>query len=700
MVIKKIEIENFRIYYGKNEIELRNSEGKNIFIISGKNGYGKTTFLMSLVWCLYGRQMDKVDELYQKEIDSQGSYPRYIANSLNRQARNEGIESFAVSITITDAIIPELTCNEITIRREYSMRSRDEKLTILIDGFQNQLIADLKTEKFDGEEIFVRDFLLPIEIAKFFFFDAEKIVTLAEINTAEQRRRLSLAYSEILGIKKYEDLKREYEEARLRLMAESASPKDKMTFNNLKTEVENAKVIIQGNEELISDLKETKSALKFDIDELQSKLIRIGASISVEDLAELKKEEEKLNNTMKELQKELEQSYEIVPFAIAGGKFLEVVQQVEAEVRVRASQYKYDDIEAKTDLIIDDLLNEQKEFKGRLQHDVQEFYFNAIKKLVKKHLFAEVPDISTDFRILHDYTDSRRDELNTLLQNLKLSFREKFKRLTNGYQQVKADLVIANRRIADAEAIADDAVVRADRERKAQLERKLEENDGRIRELEIEIGIKRNEISQKERQISELTKKFEVSAKNQEKDELSDEVINGLRDYVAKFKERKKKSLENQILRGLQTLMHKKGFVDKVDVKILGEDIEIDLLNKRKEVIRKDGLSKGEQQMYATALLRGLVEESEIEFPVFIDSPMQKFDEEHAQNIIKYFYPNISEQVIIFPLINKELTQREYAMLSDKVAGAYFIVNRSPDHSEFVPTPPQELFEKYNELYS
>ena len=99
-------------------------------------------------------------------------------------------------------------------------------------------------------------------------------------------------------------------------------------------------------------------------------------------------------------------------------------------------------------------------------------------------------------------------------------------------------------------------------------------------------------------------------------------------------------------------------------------------------------------------MLRGLVEESEIEFPVFIDSPMQKFDEEHAQNIIKSFYPHISEQVIIFPLINKELTQREYALLSDRVAGAYFIVNRSADQSEFVAVPPQELFEKYNEMYN
>ncbi len=261
------------------------------------------------------------------------------------------------------------------------------------------------------------------------------------------------------------------------------------------------------------------------------------------------------------------------------------------------------------------------------------------------------------------------------------------------------ELAQVRRRVSDAEAIADDAVVRADREKKAELEKQVVGIDAKIRELEIENGIKQNEIAQKNRQISELSKKFDISKSNKDKNELCDLLVSGLRDTVAKFKKRKKKSLEGQILKGLQTLMHKKGFIHAVEVEISPEVIDIHLLDKRKERIRKESLSKGEQQMYATALLRGLVEESEIEFPVFIDSPMQKFDEEHAQNIIEFFYPNISEQVIIFPLMKKELIQSEYNLLSDRVAGAYFIVNRTADQSEFMPVPVEELFEKYEELY-
>lgn len=212
MIIRRIELENFRLYKDYNCIDLTPHQGKNVFIVSGKNGFGKTTFLMSLVWCLYGRQMGDVDELYRKEINDQGGYSRYIVNSLNRQAKSDNAKHFSVSITLSDAIIPDLTCDEIKITRTFSLLNPGEdEVEVLVDNHENQLIKDLHTDKMKGEEIFIRDFLLPIEVAKFFFFDAEKIVSLAEVNTDDQRKSLSKAYSEILGIKKYEDLRKEYE---------------------------------------------------------------------------------------------------------------------------------------------------------------------------------------------------------------------------------------------------------------------------------------------------------------------------------------------------------------------------------------------------------------------------------------------------------------------------------------------------------
>lgn len=105
MIIKEIEFNNFRIYKGKNRICLTPEDGKNIIVVSGNNGFGKTTFLMALVWCLYGKQMEKVDELYKREIYEKGGYGRYIGNSLNYQAEKEGETRFSVSITFSQMLL-------------------------------------------------------------------------------------------------------------------------------------------------------------------------------------------------------------------------------------------------------------------------------------------------------------------------------------------------------------------------------------------------------------------------------------------------------------------------------------------------------------------------------------------------------------------------------------------------------------------
>lgn len=699
MIIKSIELENFRIYKDKNQVDLSVSNDKNIFIISGKNGFGKTTFLMSLVWCLYGRQMQEVDDLYQKEISDQGGYGKYIKNSLNRKAKADGESKFSVKVTISDAIIPELSCKEISVMRTHC-DDDGETVEILIDGFQNELIRDLGTDRLSGEEIFIRDYLLPIEIAKFFFFDAEKIVTLAEVNTPEQRKKLSKAYSEILGIKKYEDIKDRFEGIQKQIKAKSASLEEQKKLNLLEADVTNCSLIIDDNLYKIDEFKEKRDELRAESRDLQIRLIRIGNTITVEELNKLRDSETQFSTEQKSIQNELQESLEIIPFVIAGGRLLSVFEQILDESNYKINAFKQDDVKLKTDNVITDLITEQRKFKGVINRDTQDFYFDTISKLVRKHFFSNVPEISTDFKPIHDFSEQEQNELNSFIQHIKLSFKEKFKRLEMQNNQVKSELYRIRRSITEAEAVAEDALVKEDRERKDFIDKETLKIEKEIDSLNIEIGKLKQEIDVKKRLISEITSKIKASETNKEKDIRAERVIQKLKKFIVKFKEQKKTSLEAHILDGLNTLMHKKGFIKDVQVQISGEDIEINLINNRGETIPKDGLSKGEQQMYATALLHGLVAESEIEFPVFIDSPMQKFDEEHAGNIIKYFYPTISDQVIIFPLVNKELTQREFKVLESKIVKAYLITNIDPDKSTFVETKPSEFFNTYNSLYN
>ena len=694
MVIKEIELCNFRIYKGLNPISLATDKEKNIVIISGKNGFGKTTFLMALVWCLYGRQMEDVDDLYNREIRDNGGYPKYIANSLNRKARAEGKTNFSVSITFSDVNIPEVQCNELKITRTYSTTkvANPENIEILIDGYENELTKEV------GPEIFIREFIMPTEIAKFFFFDAEKIVSLAEINTAEQRRNLSLAYSEVLGIKKYEDMKAELVGLQKKLRADSAGAEEKAELDHLLTDVEKFESKIRENNELIKDNTEKIFEYKYESNQIQEKLIKSGSTITVEELNQLRKKESDLDIIITDLSDQLKNSFEIIPLAIVGGLLNDILDQVEEEFRLNNAQFDQEHVQRVTREVINDLISQKKPDDLVIDYEVQEYFVETIKKLIKKHFFADTVEVPSNFKELHGFSELERNELSEVINQLKLSFKENFKRISGGYNQTRNELSAIKKRIRDAEEHQENPIIQADREKKDLLETeitKLHILNSQIKHENEDLAL---EIIKNKKAIDKITERIQVSKQNEKKYRITERLIKKLQKFISNFKEEKKKSLEKQILNGLQTLMHKKGFVDKVEVQIIGEDIDINLLDERGEYINKGNLSKGEQQMYATALLQGLVEESYIKFPVFIDSPMQKFDVDHAHNIVKHFYPEVSEQVILFPLIKKEMSLEEYSLLLPHVSNAYLLKNIDNDSTEFKHVDTNDLFTEFEKM--
>ncbi len=254
----------------------------------------------------------------------------------------------------------------------------------------------------------------------------------------------------------------------------------------------------------------------------------------------------------------------------------------------------------------------------------------------------------------------------------------------------------------DAENKAEDEYISNLRTKKDTITNSIIRSDNEIEALSLKIGELSNELKTHRQRQDILRKKIDESSVYSQKERKTKQLITRLQSFIAQFKDEKKKSLESKMLQALSILMHKKDFIKRVDVDInaTGDDIDIVLYNKNNKIIDKSSLSMGERQMYASALLNSLVDESEIDFPVFIDSPMQKFDEQHAENIIKYFYPNVSKQVILFPLINKELTKKEYEMLLPKVCRAYLIDNTSTDSSTFIEVPSNKFIEEYNLKYN
>lgn len=393
---------------------------------------------------------------------------------------------------------------------------------------------------------------------------------------------------------------------------------------------------------------------------------------------------------------------DIIPFALAGETLANISEQLINEQDLSEQKYRQDDVNEKIDQIRQDIEAERIKTHFVIDVNIRDFYEAQIKKLVRRYFYSDLKEIPENLSVFHDFSSVEINEFNQLVNTIKHRFKDSFSQMNTEYSFVKNQLDSITRKIRDAEKSAEDEYIAALRDTKEQLDKRVITIENEIEAIYLNIGElgNRNKTYKQRQEI--LRKKIDESSVYSEKEQKTKQLINRLQKFINLFKEEKKKSLGEKMLGSLDTLLHKKNFIKKVDVDInmSGDDIDIVLYNGNNRIIDKSSLSMGERQMYASALLSSLVDESEIEFPVVIDSPMQKFDEEHAENIIRHFYPNVSKQVIIFPLINKELTEKEYHILLPKVCKAFLIKNTSTDSSEFQETTPEQFISTYNDLYN
>lgn len=703
MLIDKITLKDFRIYQGVHEVSFLHHPEKNVTIIAGNNGFGKTTFLTSLVWCFYGKLMSDVDERFRSEIYESGGYKRFCRKTINRSAwlsterlelkekidlakgrdkelfQNQLVQlsTFSVSIEISDIFIPSVPCNRVEVIRSFNAETEEETVQVLIDGRVNELTNEV------GTEIFIHDFIMPKEIAKFFFFDAEKIVSLAEIRTVEEKRELSKAYTEVLGIKKYEDLKRNLENIRLRLRTNQASDEEKKQLEEINKRIQKSTKLQQHYEERIDALREEFARKRNESERLQEKLIREGSSISLEELADLRMLKENAMKEFKKANQQFKDFLELAPFAIASKKLDQVNKYLLLEEENQSSSLSADYFKDKVSAIEKQI--DQKSTELGIGKDTKE-------KLIEILLSELVVSGNKDFKPLLDFSTEQTNRFRALVDNVQNSYADRFRSLVKDMKLKQSAMAILVSKLAGAESKENDRVIQEIRSDKKRLEEELIELEEQIVSHRVKSESNSNELRSLLKRQSELSKKVTIAIADSKKDETAARLINELTVFLSKLKEKKRESLQSKILAELKRLMHKQQFIERVEV-VLEEDLlDIDFYDGVGNLINKDGLSKGEQQLYATALLKALVDESNIKFPIFIDSPLQKFDHQHAINIIKDFYPMISEQVILLPLLEKELTEKEFESLHPRVSKTYLIKNIDKDHSRFVECKPSELF--------
>ena len=686
MKIDRINIKNFRSYRDSSDITLDQNNYKNIFVIAGKNGFGKTSFLTALVWAFYGKLFTQVENKYKKDVQKHGGYNNYLKtqfnnsskNNLNTRNKNDEIN---VEIDLSEITIPSIHCDSVKIKRSYNINTEKESLQLLIDDQENELTKEV------GYDVFINDFILPREIAKFFFFDAEKIVELAEAKTKDELRTLSKAYSEVLGIKKYEDLKYNLETLISNLKRKGISNEERKKLDDLKSKDHQLAEIIDLNKEQQRKIDQSLSDLKQEKDSLQEKLIREGTAITLEELNYIKEQLIIYKKQDRQIKADLKDYYELLPFLIAKNQVKKLYERLVEENQMKNKADNQEVFENEINSIynalkndLDDLVKNEEDQKSLLN-----WFEKQRKQKIKQKKTQQQ-------KILFEFSDQEFREFESFYNYLKGDFKKQLEDLQQKHKEVKYYISKYSRKIKEYENKGDNYLVKEIRVKKKNISSEIDKLEKQKTTLAEKYGEENTKLISNRKVISEYENRFNLFEKDLKKYNTTKTLLQKIDHLIKKIKEEKKYSLQASIKEGLNTLMHKESFISEVNVIIKNEIMDIELLDQQGNTLEKENLSKGEQQLYATALLNALVEESGIKFPVIIDSPLQKIDKQHSENIIKDFYPKLSNQVIVLPLLEKELSKEEFEMMKPMVSKSFKIEQDESKNSFIASKKVDELF--------
>ncbi len=155
MIIDKILIDNFQIFYGQQTLEL----SKGLFIVHGENGRGKSTFLNAITWALFGEYLNRQGASVTPSV------------MLNTDAKAEGKSAFSVELYLTEGT------TRIRVKRSHDLNVPEDGVRLAVEQNGNMLNQD------DGEEL-LRG-LLDRDVSRFFLFDGEELRRYEELLSGE-----------------------------------------------------------------------------------------------------------------------------------------------------------------------------------------------------------------------------------------------------------------------------------------------------------------------------------------------------------------------------------------------------------------------------------------------------------------------------------------------------------------------------------
>ncbi len=644
MRLLRLAIENYKCFQDRTEINFtagRVEPGRNIFLIGGMNGTGKTAIMEAINFCLYGEKKAVM-----------------LKDGMNKEQENKHNVRCSIELSFeTDE------GSDVTVRRSWTAHalfpppSADElieDLTVVVDGNRTSGMSEERWAEY-------RDSLIPQTVAQFFFFDGEKIQQI--VADKDSKKTLTESMEAVLGIrivrKLIDDLRK------IQITGKKAR------CDTSEKDIDWQKKQLEAFMAKLAKKKELVEKARHDMREFEAELGTLEKSFSERfspdqkdgtKRDELTRQEMRLENQLSQIHKHLREFAErILPLSLLATHLPDLRRQLEAEQKAVVSAAVKDEADALAAAIVEAAAYPNTVCcREKMSQSAREELRNRVLAVIRH--FPEEPARAEEHLELLQLspTDAARvlDRINEIERSDSAGFSALFRHkaeLAFELENVKEQVKKAS--VADSDKEAFDRLQSEIKSYSTQLGKKRDEESRYIdecREIEKEIEEQQCSLDRAYRELS-VTKEHDAFLKQ------CQGLIDLFTEYVDLLRESKILTLQERTFEMYRRLASKGDLIESVHID--PESYRVTIKNLSGQEVAKHNLSAGEKEVFAISLLWGLAQTSELELPVVIDTPLSRLDSKHRDRIVTDYFPNAALQVVVLST-DTEVDRQHFSKLA------------------------------------
>ncbi|MCW5314839.1 AAA family ATPase [Nostoc sp. KVJ3] len=647
MKLTSIKLCNFRSFYGTTpEMLLAAGDVQNTTIIHGNNGSGKTSLLNAFTWVLYEKfsaAFASIEQLVNKRAIAEAQKGQVVECWVEIGWEHEG-KRYRV----------KRACRGY--KNENDFDAGKTQLTMWVGGDDGKW--NIPTQQSDD----IINQILPATLHQYFFFDGERI---EEIVRSDKKAEIAEATKIFLGVEVINRSIRHLGDAKKTLENELKAIGD----SEIKQLLRQQEKIERERERITKRQTEIKEELEYQQTfkkETSNRLRELSAA------KELQERWQDLESQKAANQEEYKKTKEALKKVISARGYTVLLSETTSQFRGIIN-----DLKARGELtsgisreFVNDLLNSQRcicgaELQaGNHSHTHVSTWLNkagssAVEETAIR-MIAQVDEIDKQAIGFWEEVDREQTRINQLRQSI---------------SQIEGDLDNIQERLRkDAN------------EEISSLQKRLDEIESKIDELNREQGANQQQIAQLTTEIEGLNKQIAKQKLNEDKQTLAQRRINATQDAIERLTEvrnRQEQQFRMQLEKRVQEIFMEISVTPYLPK--ISEKYELTLVENTTGIEAPVAASTGENQILSLSFIASIIDKvrewsekrkmmmipDSSTFPIVMDSPFGSLDENSRRHIAKTI-PQLANQLIV--LVTKTQWRGEVeAEMTNRIGREYVL---------------------------